>query len=31
MIRAIIVGILCDAWMVASGCVPERGDRFRSH
>jgi hypothetical protein len=31
MIRGIIVGILCDAWMVASGCVPERGDCFRSH
>jgi hypothetical protein len=29
-IYAIIVRILRDAWMVAPGLVPERGDRVRS-
>jgi hypothetical protein len=29
MIAIIIVRILRDAWMVAPGLVPERGDRFR--
>jgi hypothetical protein len=29
-IYAIIVRIFRDAWMVASGLVPERGDRVRS-
>jgi len=31
MIRAIIVRILRDAWMVAPGLVSKRGDRFRGH
>jgi hypothetical protein len=31
MIPGIIVGVICDAWVVASGCVLERGDRFRGH